>query len=121
MCFVYLGSLDNIKSVGTNKLIQEFAKLVMSPEDITKNYKFLHKKRNRKKSNKCEHHKEQVITNCIQDEYKNIYNIIGTNLLEINDIVKLSNESMQDVMSKLTLLELEGKVEKVAGNRYRRC
>ena len=41
--FCIPGSLDNSKSIGTNKLIKDFAKLVTSPEDIIKNYEFLHK------------------------------------------------------------------------------
>lgn len=122
MCFVYHGSLDNIKSVGTNRLIQEFAKLVVSSDDIVKNYKFLHKTKNKKIVGECQKKEKKIdIKNCVPEEFKNIYNVIGTKPIDINEIVKLSNESMQNVMAKLTLLELEGKIEKNSGNRYKRC
>ena len=42
------------------------------------------------------------------------------NNISINDIVKLSHRSLKEVMAKLTILELEGKIQKISGNRYKR-
>ena len=110
MFFVYLGSLDNPKSVGTNNLIKEFAKIATCPEDIIKNYDFLHI---------LEENKLNLVTECdVEEEFKDIYKLIVDKPIDINDIVKLTNKSLQEVMQKLIILEIEGKVKKIAGNRY---
>lgn len=118
MFFAFLGSLDNPKSIGTNKLIKEFAKIATEPEDIIMNYKFLHKIEKEKLKKNFEPVDE---LNEISEEYRKIYKIITSNPIEINDIVKLSNMNIKEIMPKLTMLELEGKIKKVAGNRYIKC
>ena len=113
MCFVYLGSLDNSKSTGTNNLIKEFAQIVTSPEDILLKYGFI------QKIDEPLNDLNQKYTNDdIPKEYLDIFNLITKNPMDINDIVKISNTDLKTVISKLTMLELEGKVKKIAGNRY---
>lgn len=116
MFFVFLGSLDNPKSMGTNNLIKDIGKIVTCPEDIISNYKFLHKRKiENNKSNK-----EKLVD--ISEEYKEIYQIITKKPIDINEIVKLSsNKNLKEVMAKLTFLELENRIRKVSGNRYIRC
>lgn len=127
MSFVFHGSLDNPKSVGTNKLIKEFAKIANSPEDIVSNYEFLRKTGKVKKvSNQTEafggFSKEDL--NQVEEldemakEYREIYKVISENPIHIEDIVRLSHMNLKEVISKLTLLEIEGKIKKIAGNRY---
>ncbi len=111
MFIVSLGNLDNPKSIGTNKLIKEGAKLVTSPEDIVINYSFLHKVN--QTNNNIIYDLEDV-----SEEYRDIYHIIKNEPLDINDIVKLSKTPLKEVMSKLTMLELDGKIKKISGNRY---
>ena len=53
----------------------------------------------------------------IPEECRNIYDII-VNPLDTNDIVKITKMNVKDVTSKLTILELEGKIKRIAGNRY---
>ena len=113
-CFVFHGNLENPKSIGTNNLIKKGAKLVTSPKDIIINYKFLHKN--------TKDIKQKIIDNVdIGEEYKNIYNIITTEPIDINEITKLSKNNLKETITKLTVLEIEGKIKKVAGNRYVRC
>ena len=38
--FVIPGNIDSLTSVGTNELIKQGARLVVSPEDIIKEYRF---------------------------------------------------------------------------------
>jgi predicted Rossmann fold nucleotide-binding protein DprA/Smf involved in DNA uptake len=113
MFFVYHGSLDNSKSIGTNALIKEFAKIATCPEDIVSNYSFLHKNENITENN-------TYIKENILPEYKDIYKVITEEPIDINDIAKCSNIKLKELMPKLTILELEGKIIKVHGNRYKR-
>lgn len=106
------GSLDNLKSIGTNNLIKEGAKIVVTPEDIITNYAFLHKVN--EFNNKIE------VEDDIEDEYKPIYNAIRKDAMDLNDIAKQTKLTLSEVISKLTMLELEGKVKKVAGNKYKK-
>ena len=115
MCFVYLGSLDNSKSVGTNNLIKEFAQIVTSPEDILLKYGFIEEL-----SEPLNNSDELYNNNEIPKEYLDIYNLITQNPIDINEIVKKSNMDLKTAISKLTILELEGKIKKVAGNRYKK-
>ena len=108
--FCIPGSLDNIKSLGTNILIQKGYKMAISPNDIISNYNFLERKKERKK-NKVK--KEQV-----PKEYKDLYGIIDDEPKDIDYIMKKTKINLSELMVKLTMLELEGKIKKVAGNRY---
>ena len=102
--FCIPGSLDNPKSIGTNKLIKDFAKLVTSPEDIIKNYEFLHKIELEKPEEK--------------EEENEILKLIQEDPINIDDIVKLSNKNIKEIISEITILELDGKIERLPGNMY---
>ena len=107
--FCIPGSLDNPKSIGTNNLIKEFAKIVISPKDVINNYNFLHK---------IEVNSNTLVKEQIPEEYKKIYSLITDIPININDIAKKSLLELREVSSKLTMLELDGKVVKLPGNMY---
>lgn len=107
--FCIPGSLDNPKSIGTNNLIKEFAKIVTSPKDVINNYNFLHK---------IEVNSNTLVEEQIPEEYKKIYSLITDIPININDIAKKSLLELREVSSKLTMLELDGKVVKLSGNMY---
>lgn len=107
--FCIPGSLDNPKSIGTNNLIKEFAKIVTSPKDVINNYNFLHK---------IEVNSNTLVEEQIPEEYKKIYSLITDIPININDIAKKSLVELREVSSKLTMLELDGKVVKLPGNMY---
>jgi DNA protecting protein dprA len=107
--FCIPGSLDNPKSIGTNNLIKEFAKIVTSPKDVINNYNFLHK---------IEVNSNTLVKEQIPEEYKKIYSLITDMPININDIAKKSLLELREVSSKLTMLELDGKVVKLPGNMY---
>ena len=97
MFFVFLGNLGNSKSLGTNNLIKEFAHIVTTPEDILVKYGFLEP---------CKDYMDKAKdTNQVDNIPK-----------EYVDIFKVITE--EPIVSRLTMLELEGKIKKVAGNRY---
>ena len=107
--FCIPGSLDNPKSIGTNNLIKEFAKIVTSPKDVINNDNFLHK---------IEVNSNTLVKEQIPEEYKKIYSLITDIPININDIAKKSLLELREVSSKLTMLELDGKVVKLPGNMY---
>lgn len=105
--FCIPGNLENSKSIGTNILIKKGAKLITSAEDIAKNYHLV----------KCEINEKNVE---IPSEYEDIYNLITEKPIDTLTIIKKSNLRVSEVMSKLTILELEGKIKKVSGDKFMR-
>lgn len=111
--FVSLGNLSNSKSVGTNNLIKEFANITTEPEDILSYLGFIKPIEN----NNIEKAKAQIIEN-IPIDLVDIYKVIDKNPIDVNEISKKSNLDLKSIMSKLTILELEGRIRKISGNRY---
>lgn len=107
--FAFRGSLDNNKSTGTNNLIKEFAQIVTDPEDILRKYGLIIIEQN-----ECQI--DETID--IPEEYREIYNIITEKPIEIDEIAIKTGIELKKVMQKLTMLELEGKIKKISGNRY---
>ena len=110
--FVFRGSLDNPKSIGTNNLIKEFAEIVTNPKDILKKYGMT------EYNNKEENSSFICEKQDIPDKYKQIYQIVKNKPIDIDEIIRKSTFSLKEVMQKLTILELEGKIKKISGNRY---
>lgn len=106
--FCVPGSLDNTKSVGTNKMIQNGAKLVTSVEDIMQNFNFIERT--------CVINRIQYDE--VNDEYKDIYSLLSDIPVEFEELVKKSKLTINDLMYKLTMLELDGKIMKMSGNRF---
>ena len=113
MFFVFLGNLGNSKSLGTNNLIKEFAHIVTTPEDILVKYGFLEPCKDymdkAKDTNKVDN---------IPKEYVDIFKVITEEPIDIDDIIHKTKLDLKTLISRLTMLELEGKIKKVAGNRY---
>ena len=107
--FAFHGSLDNNKSTGTNNLIKEFAQIVTEPNDILKKYGLINIKQTELKIDE---------TLDIPVEYRDIYKAITKKPIELDDIVRKTCIDLKEVMQKLTMLELEGKIKKISGNRY---
>ena len=114
--FCIPGSLDNPKSVGTNNLIKEFAKIVTEPEDILLKYGLINMEKIKKLSTEDKEIEKNIIK--IPKEFSAVYNSIDDKPTEIYDIIIKSKLSNKEVMQKLTLLELDEKIKKISGNRY---
>lgn len=104
--------LNDKHGVGTNRLIQEGAKIVTSTEDIMKEFPFLPYKIPLKE-NKMEVYKRRKV--CQNSEYRDIYECITENPISLNEIYKKSNRNISEINNILLMLELNGYVEKVAG------
>ena len=112
--FCVPGSLDNPKSLGTNIMIKKGAKLVTCIEDIVKHYNFL------QKSNIL-HKNDEFVLDDMDDEYKDVYKVISNDPIEINFISKKANIPINEAMAKITMLEIDGKIKRVEGNKFLRC
>lgn len=108
--FALPGSLDSKYSVGTNNLIKEGANLITEAVDILKSYPQFEKYDVKKCDNKN-----------IKEEYKNIFSVIFFDkYLSLEEIIKKTGISTREVITKLTLMELEDLVEVEIGKGYRK-
>lgn len=105
MFTVYHGNLESSKSVGTNELIKKGAKLVTCIDDIVKNYPFLKNRKNNVKKVNIGNHGD-------------IYNFIKDKPIEIDELIRVSKKNNQEILSELLMLEIDGKIKKISGNRY---
>ena len=94
-------NLGETTGIGTGRLIQSGAKLVLSPEDILQDIGFNIKERDDYEEIEIE----------VDEKYKDIYNVLIKMPMNINDIVKKSGKNMVEVNSTLTMLELQGLVK----------
>ncbi len=125
--FAVPGSIYNVQSHGCNKLISDGAYMILSGyEDIKSivNWKSLSKNsmasffdENNQKEEEKEKEKEIQIENL---EERIIYEYILKNgIIHIDVLVKNLNMQHSVVLSKLTILELNGYIEALAGMKYR--
>ena len=105
--------IGEIKGIGTNDLIKKGAKLVTSPQDILQefnmDYDFTFKQKQISSS----------IIN-IKPEYQEIFNLISTTPISIEELCKKSKLSISEINQKLTLMEIEGYIKSLPGNKFER-
>jgi DNA processing protein len=110
--FAVPANIYNQASAGTNHLIQEGAKLVTNERDILEELRINYQKR-------------QVITTTQQiapdsPNEKIIYDLLTTDPIHIDELVRLSGLTTPEVISNLTILELKGLAETTAPMQYSR-
>lgn len=103
--------INDIHGVGTNRLIQQGAKIITSTEDIMKEFPFLPYKPPQKEK-KVEKYKRK---RCENKEYNQIYQFITENPISLNELYKKSSKNISEVNNILLMLELEEYIEKVVG------
>ena len=113
--FCIPSSLENKKGITPNKLIKEGAKLVTNVEDIICEYPELNIQKDKTKINK--QHFKQVVPRELQE----IYNILSyEEAIHINQIARKINRPINEISSKLMLLELENRIVSLPGNIYKK-
>ena len=113
--FCIPSSLENKKGITPNKLIKEGAKLVTNVEDIICEYPKLNIQKDKTKINK--QHFKQVVSRELQE----IYNILSyEEAIHINQIARKINRPINEISSKLMLLELENRIVSLPGNIYKK-
>jgi len=98
------GNIDILNSSGTNKLIKNGAILATEIKDILNEFTI---------ENKEENKKEEV-----NQEYKKVYDVLGTVPMHINEICKKTNSSMAEVNQIITMLEIEGLIKSLPNNQF---
>ena len=101
--------------VGTNKLLKNGAKCVVTAEDILQEYEFL---KDLKVNNNKNNSERKINIEEIPKEYRGIYNAIGNEPTHINTIYKKTKMDITEINSTLTILELEGYINRLPGNMF---
>ena len=94
--------IDEKNGYSTNLLIKEGANLVTCPQDILDFYT----------------EDLEIQTDKIPDEYKNIYDLISELPISANEIAKILNKPIAEVSQTLSMLEIEGLIQNIPGNKY---
>ena len=104
-------NIEEIKGVGTNMLIQKGAKLVLNPNDILEDFGI---------EPLYFEYTESITTTplFIPDEYKKIYNFLSSTPININALSKKTCLSINELTSKLTMMEIEGYIKSLPCNEY---
>lgn len=99
-------NIDLKTGIGTNKLIQEGAKLVTNVEDILSEFNILNKEA------------EILQDIMVEEEFIEIYNSLSNMPININLIAKKCNLSISEANQKLLIMELKGYAKSLPGNEY---
>lgn len=107
--FCIPSSLENKKGFGTNELIKSGNKMVARIEDILMEYPQIKFKKKILKESKKQ----------VPKELKKVYKCIEKEQVNINQIVRKTKMSVQDVSYKIMLLQLKNLIEELPGQVYR--
>lgn len=119
--FAIPSNLESKNGIGTNKLLQEGAKIAIEYTDIIKELKkedesqkqkFKKTKNNAKTTEEIKEIKE------IKEEYKPIYNLLLSNPKNINELSKVLDINISKLNSILTFMQIEGIVKQLPGNEF---
>ena len=98
------GNLDKKRSLGCNKLIQEGAYLVTSPEDVLELLEF---------ENYVVPEEKQIPT-----EYKEIYQCISNIPITPDEIARNTKKKINQISEALFMLEVDGLIKKLGFGKY---
>lgn len=110
--FCIPNSIENNKGVGTNEMLKNGALLATNINDILLKCN-MSKTANEKEDKNLIEPKIKV-----SKKYKEIYEILGENPLNTNEISKKLKIPMKELNSKLLFMEIEGLVKRTTGNSY---
>ncbi len=107
------GRVDSCKSGGTHWLLKNGAKLVHRAADILEDMPYLHTVVTARR-------KTSAVADLLADREKNLLQLLEKYPLERNHVLRKSGMDITDFSESLLLLELEGLVEILPGDRIRR-
>ncbi len=103
--FAIPGQIFSPMSKGTNKLIQQGAKLVLKPEDILEELEFSGIKIKKEEED-------------FSKDEKNILKLLKNEELHTNEIIKISKMPANSVLTNITILEMKGAIKNIGENIY---
>lgn len=117
--------------IGTNHLIRSGASLVTKPSQIQKELFhiekpiFIEESSNKNKNSKAfvkENERQNRFHSSVQipKEYQEIYTLLKNEPMHINEIAKKQPLSISELNGKLTIMEIEGYIERLDSNVYKR-
>jgi len=122
--FALPGDINRVNSQGTNKLIQDGAKLVTCVEDILEElriYNIIDEAKLNGLKSKYQYHgfdKREIYGNLSDDEWCIVENLMHEPM-HVDVLVKMTGYDVKEVNYILTMLELKGVVEQVQGRVYK--
>lgn len=108
--FALPGNINNINSRGTNKLIKDGAKILLTVEDVIEEIRIRYPHINRMNNDKTieELSKKELI----------VYNIIKEDLIHIDMVSYKSKISINDLSPIIKVLKLKGYIKQLSGNLF---
>lgn len=112
--FALPGNVDNILSSGTNALIKDGAYIITTLENVDDI--LLDLKIKFTDNNKEEYFKNEKIT--VANDEKKVYDCIHLEPISFDELFAKLDMELKDVQYILTMLEMQGLIKKINGNRY---
>ena len=113
--FALPGSIHNPLARGCHQLIRQGAKLVETADDIVSELAPL---TGHVLQTTVESTTKRTSSMSNDDEYQVLANFLSHDPIHVDELVRQSGLTIDEVSSMLLILELEGKVEKLAGGHY---
>lgn len=119
--FAVPGSVFNTASIGTNRLIQDGAKLVITVEDILDELNIARRKvEARALTRQIASAGSTVGGNAVGEQENAVLRFLNSDPLPVDELARRSALPASELLSVLTLLELQGYVEADGRGNYRR-
>jgi len=107
--FAIPGQIFSPQAVGTNKLIRQGAKLVMSAQDVLEEFEFSFS------SSKTTSSKEHIPEN---ETEKKLLKVLSLEPMHIDKIAQVTTLGTMTVSGALTLMEIKGWIKNIGGQNY---
>lgn len=108
--FVIPADMFNVAHLGSNKLIQSGAKLILSADDIIDEYPYF--------DFKSDEDDTDIYSGLSEPERK-IVDLLGKGALYMDDIVRALNLSQSEITTAMLMLEMNGVIKRYGAGQYR--
>lgn len=116
-------NIDTSTGIGTNKLLQNGAMLITKPSQIQKDFISKGHNQHSHQNSSKEFSSKQIsfsLESKIPQQYQEVYRLLEKEPIHINEITKKSQYSISELNGILTMMEIEGYIQRLASNLYKR-
>ncbi|OEG00389.1 DNA protecting protein DprA [Vulcanibacillus modesticaldus] len=110
--FAVPGPITSQKSLGTNSLIKQGAKLIQSIEDVIEEFTYIHKEKFQKNEEKLE------TLNSLNNSEQMVYLIVQSTPIHIDEIYDQVSMDLSNLYESLLSLQLKGVIKQLSGGLY---